>query len=319
MKALPQWSNRYQILRDESLLLPSSDCILNTFVKIKEKSESSNPIKDIAKIPPTSPESTLDSPLTLPISVSPSKIYLRSLKVKVSIQITVQLQILDTGSKLTVTALLDSGATGMFLDKKFVLANNLNTRRLPRAIPVYNVDGTLNQGGSISEEVELMMNYQNHTERAVFAVCDLGDKPAIIGHTWLFRHNPEIDWQTGQVTFSRCPPRCLSYDKKEHVQQKKSTSYVGKKKRLTSSILHAHLEEVEDIPDGIFDSLGSSFSPTKDEGCSLDVASEFFSCHGFSSTDDGESITCDFDQGDRLFVTAVGKSMHVKAVATPSQ
>ena len=214
---MPQWSNRYQVLRDESLLLPSSDCILNTFVEIKEKSESPDPIKDIAKIPPAPPESTLDTPLTLPTSVPPSKIYLRSLKVKVSTQITVQLQTLDTGSKLTVTALLDSGATSMFLDKKFVLVNNLGTRGLPRAIPVYNVDGTLNQGGSISEEVELMMNYQNHTERAVFAVCDLEDKPAIIGHTWLFRHNPEIDWQTGQVTFSRCPHRCLSYDKKEHV------------------------------------------------------------------------------------------------------
>ena len=63
-----------------------------------------------------------------------------------------------------------------------------------RQNPDNNVDGTLNQGGSISEEVELFMNYQNHTERAVFAVCNLGDKPAIIGHTWLFRHNPEIDW-----------------------------------------------------------------------------------------------------------------------------
>ena len=89
MKVLPQWSNRYQVLRDKSLLLLSSDCILNTFVKIKEKSESPNPIKDIAKIPPAPPESTLNSPLTLPTSVSPSKIYLRSLKVKVSTQITV--------------------------------------------------------------------------------------------------------------------------------------------------------------------------------------------------------------------------------------
>ena len=89
MKALPQWSNRYQVLRDESLLLPSSDCILNTFVEIKEKSESPDPIKDIAKIFPASSQSTLDSLLTLPTSIPPSKIYLRSLKIKVSTQITV--------------------------------------------------------------------------------------------------------------------------------------------------------------------------------------------------------------------------------------
>ena len=89
MKALPQWSNRYQVLRNKSLLLPLSDCILNTFVEIKEESESSDPIKDIAKIPPAPPESTLDSPLTLSTSVPPSRIYLRSLKIKVSTQITV--------------------------------------------------------------------------------------------------------------------------------------------------------------------------------------------------------------------------------------
>ena len=75
---------------------------------------------------------------------------------------------------------------------------------------------------------------------------------------------------------------------------------------------------MEDIPDSIFNSLGFSFSPTKDEGCSLDVASDFFSCHGFSSMGDGESITCNFAKGDRLFMTALGKSKHVKAVATPS-
>ena len=69
------------------------------------------------------------------------------------------------------------------MDKKFVLANNLNTRRLPRAIPVYNIDETLNQGGLISEEVKLIINYQNYTERAVFAVCNLEDKLAIIGYT----------------------------------------------------------------------------------------------------------------------------------------
>ena len=73
---------------------------------------------------------------------------------------------------------------------------------------MYNVDGILNQEGSISEEIDLLMVYQNHSEKATFAVCDLGDKAAIIGHTWLFRHNPEIDWQNGKVLFSRCPPLC---------------------------------------------------------------------------------------------------------------
>ncbi|KZT31415.1 hypothetical protein SISSUDRAFT_995171, partial [Sistotremastrum suecicum HHB10207 ss-3] len=52
------------------------------------------------------------------------------------------------------------------------------------------------------------MQFKDHTERTTFAVCDLGDKPAIIGHTWLWQHNPEIDWKTGDVVFSRCPSQC---------------------------------------------------------------------------------------------------------------
>jgi len=101
--------------------------------------------------------------------------------------------------------LLDSGATGLFLDTGFVKYHNLNTRKLPKAIPVYNVDGTLNKSGSIHKEVDLIMIYKNHTEKATFAVCDLGDKTAIIGHTWLYLHNLNVNWKSGDVKFIRCP------------------------------------------------------------------------------------------------------------------
>ena len=33
----------------------------------------------------------------------------------------------------------------------------------------------------------------------------------IIGMTWLRSHNPEIDWKSGQVTFTRCPSTCLGH------------------------------------------------------------------------------------------------------------
>src|SRR5688572_29398622 len=122
----------------------------------------------------------------------PSRIYIRTAKVKTSTHLSVLLKTVDTGLRLSVNALLDSGATGLFLDSKFVKHHNLNTRKLPRAIPVYNVDGTLNKSGSIQEEVDLVLVFDNHSEKATFAVCDLGDKSAIIGHTWLSLHNPEV-------------------------------------------------------------------------------------------------------------------------------
>ena len=29
-----------------------------------------------------------------------------------------------------------------------------------------------------------------------------------IGIPWLGRHNPEIDWKTGEVKMTRCPDKC---------------------------------------------------------------------------------------------------------------
>ena len=48
----------------------------------------------------------------------------------------------DTQKEIQVDALLDSGATGLYVDATFVKENGLNTQKLVQEIPVYNVDGT---------------------------------------------------------------------------------------------------------------------------------------------------------------------------------
>ena len=32
----------------------------------------------------------------------------------------------------------------------------------------------------------------------------------LLRHSWLWNHNPEIDWAKGEVKMSRCPPCCCS-------------------------------------------------------------------------------------------------------------
>jgi hypothetical protein len=46
-------------------------------------------------------------------------------------------------------ALLDSGATGCYIDDGFVKAKSLNLETLPHAILVYNADGLRNEAGLI--------------------------------------------------------------------------------------------------------------------------------------------------------------------------
>lgn len=103
---------------------------------------------------------------------------------------------------------LDHHTTGLFIDAAYAEAKKLTRKRLPRSILVYNIDGTLNEHGSIKETVDLVVRFQDHTERATFFVTSLGGSQLILGHPWLVQHNPEIDWTSGKVSMSRCPEEC---------------------------------------------------------------------------------------------------------------
>ena len=123
----------------------------------------------------------------------------RSLRLKVNIETS------DTGEVKSVDALVDSGATSRFIDRDYVKTNWLTTRTLSNTIAVCNVNGTPNrETGYITEAVDLILRYKNHSERTLFAVTGLGSQDLILGHSWLQKHNPEIDWVSGEVKMSRC-------------------------------------------------------------------------------------------------------------------
>ena len=88
------------------------------------------------------------------------------------------------------------------MDVAFVERHQLTTWPLTRPIPVYNIDSTLNEAGSIQCVTECILRYCNHAEQAVFAVTSLGKQDIILGYTWLHLHNPDIDWSTREVKMS---------------------------------------------------------------------------------------------------------------------
>ena len=92
----------------------------------------------------------------------------RSLKLKVSIETT------DTAEVRSVNSLVDSGATGNVIDREYVCSHRLTTRQLSKPVPVFSVDGTPNKAGSITEVVDLVLRYRNHSERTLFAVTGIG-------------------------------------------------------------------------------------------------------------------------------------------------
>jgi hypothetical protein len=96
----------------------------------------------------------------------------------------------------------------MFTDLTFVKENSLDICPLPCPIPIYNVDGTLNEMGSVCEEVEVILWIDDHSKQVVFSMIGLGKTKLIIGHTWLHHHTPEIDWTMGKITLTHCPSNC---------------------------------------------------------------------------------------------------------------
>ena len=64
-----------------------------------------------------------------------------------------------------VKALLDSGATEMFMDRKFVEKHGFRMEKLDRPSKVTNVDGTDNVGGSIMHKIKCNIYYRGHVER----------------------------------------------------------------------------------------------------------------------------------------------------------
>ncbi|KNZ77323.1 hypothetical protein J132_05751 [Termitomyces sp. J132] len=90
------------------------------------------------------------------------------------LKLQVEIETMDTQQTQIVVALLDSGVTGLFLDTSYVQQHCLTTCPLSGLIPMYNVDGTLNEAGSICSMADLVLCYQDHSEQATFAVTTLG-------------------------------------------------------------------------------------------------------------------------------------------------
>ena len=96
---------------------------------------------------------------------------------------------------------------------------------LHHLILVYNIDRSPNEAGFITEAVSLILWYKNHSERTTFCITNLGKQKLILRHTWLWKHNPEINWNKGDVKLSRCPPHCCSRCRDELHQERITRCY----------------------------------------------------------------------------------------------
>jgi predicted aspartyl protease len=163
-----------------------------------------------------------------------------------SLLVNVEIESTDTAVKRCTQALIDCGATGCFIDIKWAKFNNVPTCPLSKPIPVYNVDGTANDAGAITDIADVILRYEHHSERTQLAVTHLGKQSLILGYNWLQNHNLEINWQTKDVKMSRCPLQCSTCrveDKRDTKMQKSTTSQIN---ACQSGAFPTMVEEDED-------------------------------------------------------------------------
>ena len=104
--------------------------------------------------------------------------------------------------------MLDSGAMGLVMSLEFARKKGFKLKKLERPMQVRNVDGSFNREGPIENTVEVNVSYKGHVERTEIDVIRGQKCGVILGMPWLERHNPEIDWKTGEVKMTRCPEEC---------------------------------------------------------------------------------------------------------------
>jgi hypothetical protein len=113
--------------------------------------------------------------------------------------VKVDIQSTDTGEVKYGPALIECGATRKFMNRTYIECNCLITQKLLHPILVYNVDGTLNEMGSITEIVDVILQFDDHSECTSFTVTSLRKQDTILRFTWLKELNLEINWQCSKA------------------------------------------------------------------------------------------------------------------------
>lgn len=116
-------------------------------------------------------------------------------------------------NRLPLEAMLDTGASGCFIDEEVIKRNKIPVCKKPFPLPVNVIDGhPLHSGPIVSQTLPLLVSTKHlHIESLVLDVIPSPLFPVILGLPWLLTHQPLIDWKNRTVEFNSpfCQSTCL--------------------------------------------------------------------------------------------------------------
>jgi len=155
------------------------------------------------------------------------------------------------GKYLKVEALVDSGCTHTGIDKQLVKEKRIQTKNIDFSFEVFNADGTKN--GEVTKVAPLEVEINGHKETLEAAVMDLDRMDMFLGHDWLVKHNPEVNWKNGTIKFTRCPGNCTMMHKDIQFNSRQTKETATDKTEQDNSEIGKELDTTnpEDLPEYI--------------------------------------------------------------------
>jgi len=123
-------------------------------------------------------------------------------------ELNVQAKIKMKNSKnLKVKALVDSRCIHIEIDKQLIKDKKIQTKFINFSFEVFNTNGTKNREVTRMAPLEIEVN--SHKEQLEAAVMNLNEIDMILGHNWLVKYNPEVNWKNETIKFTRCLGSCI--------------------------------------------------------------------------------------------------------------
>jgi len=114
---------------------------------------------------------------------------------------------MKNGKKLKVKALVDSRYTHTGINKQLVKDKQIQTKPINFSFEVFNADGTKN--GKMTRVMPLEIKINSYKEQLEAAVTDLNRMDIFLGHDWLVKHNPKVNWKNSTIRFTKYPGSCI--------------------------------------------------------------------------------------------------------------
>ena len=102
-------------------------------------------------------------------------------------------------------ALLNSGATEIFMSLDYAKYLHLLIKTLREPRKLFNVDGTPNRAGDLRYFTDLTTRTGMRSTMLRYFLSNLGDNKVILGYPWFAAAQPKIDWAKGWIAYDQLP------------------------------------------------------------------------------------------------------------------